>query len=512
MTKPSVLMLGLDAADATIIERLTQSGDLPNLQRLRADGLYGRLGSPAGLYAGGVWPTFYTGRDVPGHGVYHSKLWRAERMRVEVASDAWLAVRPFWELLPEGGPRVCIIDVPMVIGTPRAVHGVYLGGWGTHDVLSRGSAPSALWQELERRYGAPAMPPEHFGRQSERSLERLPDVLVKATQQLATIAVDLMQRESWDLTCVVFGAVHRAGHYLWDRSQIERAGDPVADGALSPGLLRVYQAVDAAVGELVAKVQDETLVLAFAVHGMGPNPGWSDLLPDILAQLDAHAAGGVPRQGMLYRVKRRIPFHWARPFLTRVPASLQNQLVSLWSRNMFDWPTTRYFPLPMDEAGYLRINLRGRERDGIVQPGAEYNALCDELAGLMLSLRDGASGLPIADRVVRAYAEAPPDAPAGVLLPDLVIPFTGPRATTTRSLVSTRRFGYQFAVPPTLPSGRSGNHTDRAWFIARGAAMGSGRTAGTQHVIDLIPTALAHLGIAPTPGIEGSPIDRSAST
>jgi predicted AlkP superfamily phosphohydrolase/phosphomutase len=433
-------------------------------------------------------------------------------MRVEVASDAWLAVRPFWELLPAGGPRVCIIDVPMVIGAPRAVNGVYLGGWGTHDVLSRGSAPSSLWQQLERRYGAPAMPAEQFGRQSERSLERLPDLLVKATQQLGIIAADLMQREPWDLTCVVFGALHRAGHYLWDRSQVDVAGDSAGHGMLLPGLLRVYKEVDAAVGELVAKARDETLVLAFAVHGMGPNPGWSDLLPDILAQLDAHAAGGAPRRGMLYRIKRRIPFHWARPLLTRVPAAVQNGLVSLWSRNMFDWPTTRYFPLPMDEAGYLRINLRGRERDGIVRAGAEYNAICDELAGLILSLRDGASGLPIAERVVRAYAEAPPDAPAGVLLPDLVIPFTGPRATATRSLISTRRFGYRFVVPPTLPSGRSGNHTDCAWFIARGAETAPGRMARTAHVIDLVPTALAHLGVAPTAGTEGSPIDLSART
>ena len=33
-----------------------------------------------------------------------------------------------------------------------------------------------------------------------------------------------------------------------------------------------------------------------------------------------------------------------------------------------DWNATRYFPLAMDHAGYMRINLAGREPNGIVDP------------------------------------------------------------------------------------------------------------------------------------------------
>jgi hypothetical protein len=127
-------------------------------------------------------------------------------------------------------------------------------------------------------------------------------------------------------------------------------------------------------GEILHAVGGESiLVVAFALHGMGPNPGWSDLLPDILARLEEHRTGLPPRRGLLYRLKQRLPFHRVRPLLNRLPNAITHRLVSLWSRNMFDWSSTRFFPLPMDEVGLIRINLRGLERGGIVEPGAEYD-------------------------------------------------------------------------------------------------------------------------------------------
>ena len=44
-----------------------------------------------------------------------------------------------------------------------------------------------------------------------------------------------------------------------------------------------------------------------------------------------------------------------------------------------DWSQVRAFALPSDTTGYVRLNLRGRERDGIVSPAAA-EALRDEIA------------------------------------------------------------------------------------------------------------------------------------
>ncbi len=504
----SVVMVGLDAVDAGVVERLAAEGALPNLDRLRGAGLYGRLESPAELYPGGVWPTFYSARDVPSHGAFHNKLWRCGEMSVEVPTDAWIHARPFWEALPER-LRVCLVDVPMVLGRPRPVNGVYLGGWGPHDVMGRGSWPDGLWSACVRRHGRPLMPVEHFGRQSVRSLSVLPRRLAAANRQITDIALDLMQREAWDFTCVVLSAGHRAGHYLWDRSQLGDGASPSDEP--HPDLIAIYREIDVALGRILECAPEGALVMAFAVHGMGPNAGWADLLTDILARLSEHAPGAPSSRGLMYRLKRRIPFHWVRPLLHALPLRANQELVSLWSRKMFDWSTTRWFPLPMDGPGNIRINLRGREREGIVEPGEEYEAVCREVESLVLGLRDADSGEPLARSVVRAWADAAADAPGRPLLPDLIVPWSGPAAASTRRIVSDAFPDLAYDVPRALPSGRSGNHLGRGWFVACGPGVAAGEAAGRHRVIDLVPTVLRHLGVAPPGEMEGRPIDLGAA-
>ncbi|MDQ3138501.1 MAG: alkaline phosphatase family protein [Gemmatimonadota bacterium] len=501
-----ILMLGLDAADHDLVQRLIRAGRLPHLAKLAGRGTTGRLRSPAGLYTGGVWPTFYTGQPVARHGVFHNKEWRPGAMRVEVPTPEWTSAVPFWEAWPEPGPVTLIVDVPMALGRPRPLKGVYLGGWGTHDLIGRGSWPTGLWGELEQRFGAPAMPREEYGRQSPESHARLAAALRMATEQLRDITLELIDRHPWQFACVVFGAVHRAGHYLWDRSQVEPGTQPAApDDLPTDALLDLYEGLDAAVGKIIERAPAETLVIAFAVHGMGPNPGWSDLLADILARVDEHRTGRAPKRGWLYRLRRTVPHRWQRRFLELLPAAAIERIVPLWSRRMYDWSTTRSFPLPMDEAGYFRINLRGRERDGIVAEG-EYDEACAGLEALIASFRDEASGTPIAGQAVRAYRDAGPEPTCRELLPDLIVPWTGPAARATRRLVSTMLPGFHYEVPVQLPSGRSGNHRDRGWFIAAGPGVAAGTTVAGYDVLDLLPTIRARLGLPPDPGLPGRPI------
>ena len=146
-TASRILMLGLDAAECDLVLELAGKDRMPTLAGLLEGGAFGRLRSPADLYAGGVWPSFYTGTDVPSHGVFHNKLWRPETMRVDVPSEKWLDARPFWEPVAEAGIPVCIVDVPMLIGRPTDLNGIYIGGWGTHDLISKGSWPPALWRD-----------------------------------------------------------------------------------------------------------------------------------------------------------------------------------------------------------------------------------------------------------------------------------------------------------------------------------------------------------------------------
>ena len=268
-----VCMVGIDGADWELVQRLAAAGKLPTLAKLMQQGIYGKLDSPADEYAGGVLPDFYTGQSVAQHGIYHNKLWRQENMRCEVPTDLWLQSRPFYEDLSDQGYRVCVLDMPMVLGAPRPLNGIYLGGWGTHDLIAKGSSPPDLWQRLVSAYGQPVMPAEHFGRQDFHSLLRLRAQLLKATEQITRIGVELLRSEIWDFSCVILGAAHRGGHYLWDHSQLGAATAGEKE-QLAKALEDVYVACDKALTQLLAVTPRHALRVVFAVHGMQANHGW----------------------------------------------------------------------------------------------------------------------------------------------------------------------------------------------------------------------------------------------
>jgi predicted AlkP superfamily phosphohydrolase/phosphomutase len=502
---PAVL-LGLDAAEYSLVQRLATAGGMPNLSRLLTEGCTGTLRGEAERFAGAVWPTFYTGQPVYRHGLYHNKLWRQERMRCEIAAADWCPEPPFWERLRGTDRRVAVIDVPMTVARPAPIDGISLAGWGTHDVIARGSWPERLWGEIETALGASAMPPEEFGAQSARTLSRLTRQLRAATSQVAEIGARLYRQEAWDLFVLVFGATHRGGHYLWDLSQVDTSKLGASRRhALASALAQVYRAADAGIGRILELVPPDARVLVFALHGMGPNTAWADRCPEILARILAGSAGtGAPRRGLVYAAKQAIPWRLARAVTSRIPPELQARLVPLWSSRMYDWRTTRAFPLPMDHAGYIRVNLRGREPQGIVPP-EEYPALCDEIAQGFLGFRDAVSGKAIVRQVHRVDELAPLDAPARRRLPDLVVEWADV-APGAAPVIHSERLGELSWSSARLTSGRAGNHQPDGWFVATGPGIEAGRAAAVHPIVDLVPTLYRWLGLEPDPVFAGRPI------
>ena len=504
MTRSPVVVVGIDASEITLVERLCAEGAMPALQALRARGHAGVLRSEARTFAGSVWPSFYTGTAAAWHGVYHNKLWRPEAMRCEVPRKEWLDPRPFWSDLPSEA-RIAILDVPTSLGPPERVPGVHLLGWGAHDLAARGSWPTDLWPEVQRRFGRPVMPAEEFGPQTPGTLLRLRENLLRATRQMGAIAEWTLRRERWDLLAVVFGATHRGGHYLWDLSQIDEASlDPATRRLLEGALVEVYRECDQALARIVEAAPADARVLVVALHGMGVNSGWSDRCAQILARIQGgDGTGG--KTGLLYKVKSALPWPLLRQVTTRLPVWASERLVELWSARMFDWRTTRVFPLPMDHAGYLRVSVRGRERDGIVDPRVEYDATCDAIEQALRSFVDVDTGEPIVDRVFRVDDVAPLDATHRHLVPDLVVTwrerFHGPRSRGIRS----PRFG-EMRWDDRLPSGRSGNHFDRGWLVAAGPGIEHGGSEREHSTLDLAPTVLSWMGVRPPDHLQGQAI------
>ena len=500
-----VLMIGLDASELTLIEEFWSEGRLQTLQSLRERGCFGRLRSHGVVFSGGVWPTFYTSKLVPWHGIYHNRMWRRENLRVERVDETWLPERPFWEIPSLERFRVAVLDVPFVVRAPKPLNGIHVNGWGTHDMSHRGSWPPELWGRLEAEFGLPKMPREHWGAQTAQVLLQLREDLLRTTAQMAELCESTLTRESWDLFLVVLGTTHRGGHYLWDLSQIDETGlASERRQALRSALRDIYQVCDDFLARLLDKAPRNARVLVFAVHGMGPNPGWSERCQDIVSMIQ-RSRKEIPKSGLLYdTLKKVIPLQIRQRLRGSLPGTMGNRLSAIRSMQSVNWRTVRYFPLPMDLAGYVRINLRGREPLGTVEPGKEYHDLCQELQEAFLSLRDTETGEPIAKKVYQMDDLAPHDAPYREVLPDLVVVW-GDISTTQSAGVRSAMHG-EMRLHGKLPSGRSGNHSDSGWFVATGGGIPPATRADGHHVIDLVPTVLQWLGTEPPADAQGKPI------
>ena len=382
---------------------------------------------------------------------------------------------------------------------------MWLGGAPTRQV-SEGRGHQ-ICGHLKDEFNAPMMPREISRPQSAETLIDLRDLLVKGTDQLARIGESILAQESWDLFFVGFGATHRGGHLLWDLSQIDQGGlSPETIRALRQSLEDVYRSCDGAVARLIEKAPQDAKILVFSIHGMGPEAGWISRFPQILSLIQGKTSDTALKKGFLYKMRNRMPWQLVREFSGRVPQGVLNWLVSVWSANMFDWKTTRYFPVLPDFASHVRINLKDREPKGIVEPGDEYDALCEELTGALLSFRDIETDQPIVAQVYRADDFAGRDAPYRDRLPDLVIRWGDMPAIESRGIRSDEYGEIQWNSKEKHQSGRSGNHRQKGWFVAVGDGIRAGTRAKEHRTVDLVPTIFEWLGVERRKDFQGDPI------
>jgi predicted AlkP superfamily phosphohydrolase/phosphomutase len=273
----------------------------------------------------------------------------------------------------------------------------------------------------------------------------------------------------------------------------------------------LYVAADRAVARILESAPSDALVLVFSLHGMAANPGWADRSADLVRHVHRDGSQAAPREGRLYRWKRRVPWRLIREVTTRLPVRVNKRFVPLWSSRMFDWSRTRFFPLPVDINGYIRVNLKGREPRGIVEPGAEYDALLTELEDAFRGYRTIETGEPIVRDVVRVDDIVDAGAPRRYLLPDIVLLWAPVSMQEVSGVVSERYGELRWGKGAPLPSGRSGNHLPDGWLVACGAGIEKGPDL-TCDSIDLVPTIYSWLGAEPSPSFQGRLIEEIVPT
>ena len=186
------------------------------------------------------------------------------------------------------------------------------------------------------------------------------------------------------LTFLYFGSVDQGCHMLWHYTDPAHPGF-VDDGVLAGRIRDLYVEMDGVLGHAMAGLDDEATLIVMSDHGFAP-------------------------------------FYWGVNLNTWL---LENGYVALRDpaaqgrSRLFgnvDWSRTRAYALGLNG---LYVNLKGREAQGIVNPGAEYEALLDELEAGLLAMTDPRQG----NRAVTLVTRPDRDLQGGELAnaPDLII-------------------------------------------------------------------------------------------
>ncbi len=502
MPSTPVVLIGLDAADLPRIERLSASGKTPHMAQFLQDGARGRLGSrPTGLSAT-IWPKWFEGGQVGSR--YFLKQWNPDRMCLERIPATSGDPEPFWCDLDRRGLRVCIVDVPQAPLVPLK-NGMALQGWQVHDLFDRWTEPADLWRDLVNSHGSPPLSGENYGPQTVGSLLALRDQLLATALQGGEIACDLLSRGPFDFFVMVLGALHRGGHYLWDTSQI--AGQTASrdeSQRLDSALDEIYIATDRTVGRILERVPEKARVLLFALHGMQANGGWAERF-ELIAGALAGVSTPTNRPTTLQRLRQFLPKTLLQRASGSFPESFGNRVLEFTSAHMHDWPHTSWFALPSDLAGFIRLNVQGRESRGILKPGTESRAVEDRLIDAFSRLTD-LDGRSVVGDVERTDDIVPADHPMRRLLPDLLLNWGAIKACETAGL----RLGGDELVRwrPGQPndSGRSGNHATEGWYSAMGPGTQAGFDGTLREIDGIVPLVYQWLGEKPPGQFDGKPI------
>ncbi|ACK68712.1 type I phosphodiesterase/nucleotide pyrophosphatase [Gloeothece citriformis PCC 7424] len=541
-----VIAIGLDAGEPSLIEKWMSQGYLPNLSRWREKGIYGRLENFRDSNVETAWTTFGAGCSPQKTGFWAHMGFKEGTYETETRAAYDFQEFPAFYALGEEY-KIAAFDVPQVRVTDK-INGIQVGGWGAHSPqVPSSSLPESIFQEIVDKHGAsPALHKDYAVCLDLKKTLEVEERIKAGTALRSAICQDLLQRDNWDLFITVFNEPHSGGHLFWQLSQPEHPLYEILRKKVSHDpLLAVYQEMDKAIGEILSKAPENASIVLFSAHGMKSAtidvptfimlpelmyrycfPGkWAlakgdiaDPVPPMLTKMkwnywERHLWGDRYDPNPIRRfLRRETPtrlFNIIEPWIDK---SNEPDLVSLWELMRRGdrvvpwnpaqwykplWPSMKAFALPSFAEGYIRINLKGREPQGLVDP-SDYHSVCDEICEKLNALVDPRQNIPLVKYIVRPR-ENPLDKNHKLPDADLIVVWN---EDTSTDVVDSPEYGRFGPYPPY----RGGSHREQGFIIACNSEIEPNSSLDGGHVLDLGPTILSLMG-APIPDyLEGKPL------
>jgi predicted AlkP superfamily phosphohydrolase/phosphomutase len=503
------LVLGLESAELSLVEKWVREGSLPFLGSLLRSCPLVTLHTPIHVLQVGVWPSLLTGASAGQHGRY--VLWgqiRTGSYEIQAQRTVRGSLRRYEEFLADHGVGSVLADIPADLRVPGH-RGLQVVDWGTEFRFGNcETEPGELAARIAREVGPYPIPPFRRSGDSQSEHLELARLLEEGVRLKGAFTRWLLKEPGLGHVFSVFMEMHKAAHWFWkymDRNHVDHEDSPPA---LRDALRRIYESVDRELAAIAAQLGPLDNLVVFSEQGMQANYRGDHLAEPFLQALGLLVRHGPPppptklprgtgargpRAGAPSALRRAL-----RATKVRIPEALKAPLRALTTRTNIDWRRTRVFRLPTDRNTYLRVNLRGREPLGCVEPGAEYEALLARLETELRALRNGATGEPAVAEVFRMRKIFPGERAED--LPDLAVQWVADAPID--SLQSASVGTLSLAVREL----RSGNHRPEGFLLARGPAFVAGPAQLAGDILQLPATLLQVHGVPQPAQFERGPL------
>ncbi|MGB2799009.1 MAG: alkaline phosphatase family protein [Dehalococcoidia bacterium] len=403
-----VVIIGLDGACWGIVMPWIEQGELPNLGKLLAEGVYSELRSVIPPMTPPAWTSLVTGKNPGKHGItfefFKQKTGSFER---EIVSALDNKEKCIWDYLSEHDMSSIVINVP-VTHPARKMKGILIPGYMApanpvcfpRDILDEFQQENRAYKVYTDSEVADVTP--------EKRLQDYIDL----TRLRKEATLYYARKYEWDFLMVEFQTTDAIFHTLGDSKQENLR-------------LRLYKCVDECIGEILEALGKNAGVLLVSDHGMGKCK-WQCCINSWLKEegLLTYRSRETTREDTLLTVRKRtmsegydhmpiddepakgtssrldalvrylgkagITLERADEILSRLHLTFLEKKVPQiighkMPRKQIDWAKTKvYCPSPLIG---VRINLKGREPEGTVEPGQEYHDLRRQIIEKLQRLR-----------------------------------------------------------------------------------------------------------------------------
>jgi predicted AlkP superfamily phosphohydrolase/phosphomutase len=502
-----VLFIGLDGSTFDVLDPLMQKGLMPRLEAFIGEGVRGLLETTIPPITPTAWVSWMTGKNPGKHGVFEFLLRRkgSTAMPDQPVSARARDGLPFWDILGQMGKRAIVTNMPCTY-PPTMVNGLMVADFLTPRGRRDFTFPESLLDEVEARFGPYQLYiTEVYARgKVDNILNQLFDELEYKTK----VNRYLMDNYDWDVFATHYWGTDRFQHELWHLlDESHPFFDRKEHDAYIDRIHQYWGAVDRTLGELFDAVGQDTTVYLGSDHGFGPIKKflcfnvW--LIEEGLLVLKRDAMTRFKRAlfklgltpDLAYRSAMKMGLAHLR---LSVGVSNRSSLMKLANALMLsledvDWSRTVAFS--KGNYGQIYINLKGREANGMVEPGAAYERVMREISDKLRALIDPETREPLIGPIWRRedlytgpHIEESPD-----------LQFL-PADMSNKPLGTLDLTSNKFITPVY---GNSGDHRMHGIFLGRGPELRRGAGVEGARIIDCAPTILHSFGVEVPADMDG---------